>query len=97
MISEGFCNTEGDIFFGMQFNKNNTKLKYLYLFQIVIMFHNITVFSCNASYYCFNCIFNQINATLVSIRDFFQKHGLIDPNLLNGSVCEYTSQRNSFF
>ncbi len=25
-------------------------------------------------YYCFYCIFDQINAALESIRDFFQKH-----------------------
>jgi len=27
-----------------------------------------------SQYYCFYCIFDQMNAALVSIRDFFQKH-----------------------
>jgi len=27
-----------------------------------------------SQYYCSYCIFNQINAALVNIRDFFQKH-----------------------
>ncbi len=38
---------------------------------------------CNISqFYCFYCIFNQINAALKSRRDFFQKHkNLIYPKL----------------
>ncbi len=43
----------------------------------------ITVFS---QYYCYYCIFNQINAALVGIRAFFQKHW---ENPLNMSVNEY--------
>ncbi len=42
-----------------------------------------------SQYYSFYSIFNQVNAALVSIRDFFQK-----PKILNGSVhviflCKY--------
>jgi len=33
-------------------------------------FFQIVIFS---QYYCFYCIFNQTNATLVSIRNFFKK------------------------
>ncbi len=45
----------------------NYTLKYIQiekLFYILIIFHNITAFF---------CIFNNINAALVSRRDFFQK------------------------
>ncbi len=35
------------------------------LFKIVIIFHNINVFT---------CILNQINAELMSIRHVFQRH-----------------------
>jgi len=37
-------------------------------------------------YYLFCCIFDQINAALVNIRIFFQKHYCLDPKLLNGSA-----------
>ncbi len=37
-----------------------------------------------SQYYCFCCILDQINAALVSWRDFFKKHYI----LLNLSFCE---------
>ncbi len=44
-----------------------------YFKMVVIIFHN------------FYCIFDQINAALVSIEDFFQKH-FTNPKVLNVSV-----------
>ncbi len=72
MISEGSCDTEdwsndaensaahhsNKLHFNIYTHRNQ-------LFYILIIFHNITVFY---------CIFDQINAALVSRRDFFQKH-----------------------
>ncbi len=41
--------------------------------------------------YCFFCIFDQIKAALISIRDFLKNiTSLTDPKLLNGSVYTHT-------
>ncbi len=74
MISEGSCDTED---WSNDAEKSaltlQNKLHFTIfmnrnqLFQIVIIFHNIAVF------------FHQINAALVSIRDFFQNHKKILP------------------
>ncbi len=42
---------------------------------------NIVILNCNniLQYFCFD----QINAALVSIRGFFQKHTKLDPKLVN--------------
>ncbi len=50
--------------------------------------HNIS------QYYCFYCIFDQINAALVSIRDFFQKHY---KNLPTWSWCAFNVLLMCFF
>ncbi len=70
MISEGSCDTEdwsNDAGNSAAHLKNKFLIFKIYsnikhLFKIVIIFHTIY------------CIFDQINAALMSRRDFFQKH-----------------------
>ncbi len=76
MISEGSCDTEVMMLkIQLCITEINYILKYIQikkqLNKIVIIFHN------------FYCIFDQINAALVSRRDLFKKP---TPNYLNGSV-----------
>ncbi len=56
---------------------------------------NIMQFLINntSKYYCFYCIFDQINVALVRIRDLFKNIYiyLIDPKLLNGVYLEKKS------
>ncbi len=52
--------------------------KLLFKNIIVLLFHNITVF------------FDQINAALVSIRDFFKKKKRSDLKLFHSSVYSYS-------
>ncbi len=42
-----------------------------------------------SQYYCFYCIIDQINATLVDITGFFQKHHFIDPTFLVYQTVAY--------
>ncbi len=56
MISEGSCDTDSDLLQNSDLLHSNKLLVKIYI-QIVIIFHNITVFY---------KIFNQINAALVS-------------------------------
>ncbi len=56
--------------FNKNINKKNSNVNFFFVLFlehqiIVIIFHNITVFT---------VFFNQINAALVSIRIFFHKH-----------------------
>ncbi len=72
MISEGSCDSENwsnDAGHSVLNHRNKLHFK-IYshrkkLFWIVIIF---------IQYYCFYCIFDQINIPLVSRRDFIQKH-----------------------
>ncbi len=67
MISEGSCDTEG-----WSNDAENTAL----IKAIDYILKYITnILNCSISQYCiFFCIFDQINAGLMSIRDLFQKH-----------------------
>ena len=64
MISEGSCDTED-----WSNDAENSALITGYKIYLDIL-------NCNniLQYYSFFCIFNQTNAGLMSIRDFFQKH-----------------------
>ncbi len=48
------------------------------------------ILNCNncSQYCCYHCIFDQINAVLVSRRDFFQEKINL-PKLMNGSVSAW--------
>ncbi len=71
MISEGSCDTEdwsNDAENSALHHRNKLHLKY-------IKMKNCYLNSNNISQYCnFYCIFHQINAALISIRDFFKEH-----------------------
>ncbi len=73
MISEGSCDTEdwtNDAENSALITEINIFLKYIQI-EVILncgKFHNITV--CTVFFYC---ISDQMNAALVSIRDFFQK------------------------
>ncbi len=69
MISEGSCDTEN-----WSNDAENTALPSE---KIHLIFKCIKIEkSCNiiSQYYCLYCIFDQINAALVSIRYLFKKH-----------------------
>jgi len=82
MITEGSFETEdcsNDAEIQLTITGINYILKYSnrkQFFQIVIIFHNISFF--------FLLYYYLINA--LSIRDFFQKHCLTSPKLVNGQV-----------
>ncbi len=61
MLKIQFCHHINKLQMYIKIEINNRNIKYIYLF-IIILFCNITSF------------FNRINAALVKIRDFFQKH-----------------------
>ncbi len=67
MISEGSCDTEDW--------SNDSKNSALITAINYIFWQKIVILNCKniSQYYCFYCIFGQINAGLVSLRDFFQK------------------------
>ncbi len=85
IISEGSCDTKAWSSYSLKSSytfENIFKLKTFKLFLIVIIFHNITVFF---------CIFDQINAALMSKRDF-QEHQkkLYPPELLKGTLNTFS-------
>ncbi len=69
MISEGSCDTEN-----WSNDAENTALPSEKI-HLILKYIKIEK-SCNiiSQYYCLHCIFDQINADLVSIRYLFQKH-----------------------
>ncbi len=59
-------------------SQKSITFKYIYYIKL----QNCWNYNYISQKYCFYCIFNQINATLVSIRTFFQKHSNLPDPLL---------------
>ncbi len=75
MISEGSCDTE-DCSNAMATKKISfsiTRINYILKYIKVVTVILTVIWNCNiiSQYHCFYCISDQINAALVSIRDFF--------------------------
>ncbi len=70
MISEGSRDTED-----WSNGAENSALHHKNKWYFKIYKQKMIILNCNniSQYYCFYCIFDQINAAVVSIRDF-QKH-----------------------
>ncbi len=81
MISEGSCDTEDCWKFSFDMTGKNY---ILYCIKIENGYCNNI-----SQYYCFYCIFEQINAALTVIRDLSQNHNHKKKNLQtqNYSVC----------
>ncbi len=73
MISEGSCDTEA----WSNGHHSNTFSKYIKKNTVILNSSNIL------QYYFFYCIFDQINAAFVSIRDFFQISSIISFSVFN--------------
>ncbi len=89
MISERSRDTEVCWKYSFAFTRINYILKYIKI-ENSILCNNIW------QYYCFYCIFDQINAALKTIRDFVQKHKInctdkIVPKILQKSCLLYVS------
>ncbi len=73
MISDGSCDTEDWSNYSensaLKITEINYILQYIYIENTTLSCTNIL------QYYCFYCIFDKINAYLVSQRDFFQNTG----------------------
>ena len=72
MISEGSCDTED-----WSNDADNSALHHRNkLYFKVFKKQKTIILNCNniSQYYCFFCIYYEINAALMSIRDFVQKH-----------------------
>ncbi len=69
MISEGSCDTED-----WSNDAENTAAHHRNKLHFTIYSHRKQIFEIVIIFYNFYCICDQINAALVSRRDFFQKH-----------------------
>ncbi len=75
-----FCSPSLHLF-DPKYSKSSNIVKYFYYIIIYILNSKNIL-----QYYCFCCILDQINAGLVSRRDFFKKKNLTVQKRLNGSV-----------
>ncbi len=71
LISEGSRDTED-----WSNDAENPALYHMNISHFTIYSNRKAILNCNniSQYYSFYCIFSQINAALVSRRDFFEKH-----------------------
>ncbi len=93
VISVGSCNTEDCSNDAENSGLPTIKLRfkmYSNRKQVILNYKNIS------QYYCFCCIFYQINETLVSSRDFLLKQILADLKLLSGSAHMWPWTRSKF-
>ncbi len=70
MISEESCDTQD----WSNDAENSALITAIHLILKYFKIENIFLKNNISNYYCFYCIFDQINAALVSRRDFLQKH-----------------------
>ncbi len=71
MISEGSCDTED-----WSNDAENSDLITAINYILTFIHIETAILNCNniSHYYCFYCRFHQINAALISRRDFSQQH-----------------------